>query len=104
METTEKKLVQVAHTPAPWSVRYKGGIDYIIIADNYGTICESLLPNSDLSIIDEYESQQYANAKLIAAAPELLQCLRNCMHVKAHKVSVDAMRQMIQSVIKKATE
>lgn len=68
--------MNIHHTPGPWIVANSGGT---VIAHNgikYNRICE--LEKMPLSITPEIET----NAKLIAAAPELLQMvydLKKCI-------------------------
>ena len=49
------------HTPGPWAV---GG--RLVIAEKYGSVCA----------VDDGQSDYVANARLIAAAPELLAALK----------------------------
>lgn len=71
-----KNETSTQHTPAPWTIRYGSGIDYSIHAEDYGRIVEGNFPNSTQEAINEHESVWFANARLIASAPELLDALR----------------------------
>jgi len=98
METTEKK---VSHTPGPWKIRYGSGIDMKIMSE-HGKICEFRGYSHSVELMDENEEEERANAKLVAAAPELLEALKMCLPVvsefssKAYFAAKEA--------IKKATE
>lgn len=72
METISEK--KVSHTPGPWEIRYGSGIDMKIIAEDFGKVCEIEGPNT-IEAMDEYEAEFVANAKLIAAAPDMLEAL-----------------------------
>lgn len=47
---------------------------------------------------------QKDNYNLNAVKIDLLQCLKNCLSVKPHKVSVEAMKDLIKEAIKKAKQ
>ena len=53
------------HTPGPWTVRYAG------TAVVYGDQQIAIIPTR----VDGYDAEQQANARLIAAAPEMLRVL-----------------------------
>jgi len=76
------------HTPGPWRVKNTSEVvhgDTILIADAYG----------------QYE-QREANAKLMAAAPDMLEALQN---VENDDGSIhDPIWKMIKNAIKKAIE
>jgi len=75
------------HTPAPWSVEKRGHADDIC-AKGYGVVCE--MP-------DEPDSEARANARLIAAAPDLLEACKGVLH---HNSAVKAEYQLPQSLIR----
>lgn len=84
------------HTPGPWSVRNKGGRESVISnpagneATN-GTFIADCMVSSAYRTIEETK----ANAKLIAAAPELLEAARKMVEAfkdKQFDDSSDPMR------------
>ena len=95
------------HSRAPWTivgpVREDGGDNYAIttdgkiIAECYGKVA-----------IDTY-SPSYRNARLIAAAPDLLAAATNCIadlehYVRTHGHGPDERLEALQAAINKATE
>lgn len=57
------------HTPGPWKAGYWGDV----VVDSFGVFIASLrAPKDEMS----YEAERDANARLIAAAPELLDLLK----------------------------
>jgi hypothetical protein len=58
------------HTPGPWSFRrnYDGSLDFFAEDGTRVILCNARLVNQD------------ANARMIAAAPELLESLQGLMH------------------------
>jgi len=85
------------HTPAPWSINEWTQSGAIISIGAAGTprICEVIL--RDVSM-----NEQKANAKIIAAAPELLDRLKAAL--AAIPYGNEALVISIENVIKKATE
>jgi hypothetical protein len=72
------------HTLGPWTIRYGGGTEGFTIAGNgrSGIVCECYLPCGH----DEFAP---ANARLIAAAPDLLAAAKRALNVlKAQGESV----------------
>lgn len=67
--------METTYAKAPWLIRYGSGIDYKIISEIDGTIVKGDFPTTDMQTMDENENQWFANAKLIASAPELLEAL-----------------------------
>lgn len=67
-----------AHTPGPWA-QYEG--DPLIIVDSYGASLGEMSAGSP----NVSRSEQIANARLIAAAPELLDALRAVVSVADRK-------------------
>lgn len=88
METTTP-TAPLAHTPGPWVVRHLTGFPLMIAtqpdADGFG------VPVADCSKRN-LPAEAQANARLIAAAPELLQLLESCIRVmqRADELSSDA--------------
>ncbi len=64
---------QVEHTPGPWHVERDGTMNPTIRVENGGTIAK--LIDSNPSIFFDHE----ANARLIAAAPDLLAALESAI-------------------------
>lgn len=90
------------HTPGPWFINnYNAQID----ADAFGNkpVCQLLWPTAIRS-----ENETLANARLIAAAPELLEVLKECRKMyggfagSAHYPDEARLIDKIDAVIKKA--
>lgn len=82
-----------AHTPGPWRI---GGTEKrVIFADN-GDVVARIACYGEQSETPEAEK---ANARLIAAAPELLGALRSCVMVMERDLSG---LQLIQPELKEA--
>lgn len=109
----ERDTNKLPHTPGPWTISELNdaidGEEDILIEHEGFPLC-TVRGTNDMSCFDDDEQIEetntmvIANAKLIASAPDMLLCLKNCLQVKSHKESVEAMKQMIRGVIKKATE
>jgi hypothetical protein len=83
------------HTPGPWEIT--GFSDCQLITKDVPPAL-----GQPLAIGRTYGPDQIANARLIAAAPELLEALEECAFVlKAHKIN-DRVRDVAASVIAKA--
>jgi len=61
-----------AHTPGPWVLEQDGDVYVRLAPDN---VIRCMDERSDVAI-----SQDYANARLIAAAPDLLAALQVALH------------------------
>ena len=72
----------MSHTPGPWTVEHRG-YKYIVSRPNEGYITRDVcrLDGSTMSALN-----QYANALLIAAAPDLLWLLREFREDYAFKL------------------
>lgn len=99
------------HTPAPWAIRYPEGFKYVIIANGRPAICSINGLYGDLERSEEFESENLANAKLIAAAPDLLQALKEVTDTLESvlispycQVPDDGTIEWSRNIIKKATE
>lgn len=93
--------MKTKHTPGPWHLSaYRGKPDYDLIWDKSDrVVCQ---------MFDKYEdnfTNYEANAKLIAAAPELLDaCINSFKTLIAIGCTMEAeIMQQLESVIKKAT-
>ena len=72
-----------AHTPGPWSYHAKAhdGFDGPSVQSEYGLVCSMPTPE---------DSEGVANARLIAAAPEMLEALRQA------EVALDVLAEDIE--------
>ena len=86
------------HTPAPWAVTNKGSF----VVTKHATICR-LFGRDD----SDYPNSE-ANAKLIAAAPELLEALQDLTWLIEQGAMIEEIQEAIKAkalpAIKKATE
>lgn len=64
--------METEHTPGPWEIRYGNGIDMQIVSEQ-GSICRLDGYSHSVELMDENEEKERANARLIAAAPDLLE-------------------------------
>ncbi len=66
------------HTPAPWHVKFSDDDPYddILIKGSGRSIAKIWLDDAP---VPDYNAQQKANAQLIAAAPELLEALKEIL-------------------------
>ena len=71
-------MTQTQHTPGPWSYnRAEGGYQGHFISTGDCIICD--LPDAeDFLAVKRAAPQTEANARLIAAAPDMLEALRLC--------------------------
>lgn len=88
--------MRTEHTPGPWeAVTYDGAFDQPLIKSGHGTIGR----------LHGMEDRQHeANAKLIAAAPELLEALQVCYASLCTYGRHPLIEKQVESAIKKATE
>jgi hypothetical protein len=90
--------MKTKHTPGPYNV--------VPTLDNCLFIAAG---NKDICMIQtedggELTEEDQANAKLFAAAPELLEALNECMkHMTCHKYDSSAAYNKAKSLIKKVT-
>lgn len=88
------------HTPGPWDCMFADGINvrHPIIRGDKGTICQSAwMGNAD---------ETNANARLIAAAPDLLEALTRLVDIDDGNMGVigwDAVIDAARAAIAKAT-
>jgi hypothetical protein len=72
------------HTPGPWVVKNSGESNYFTIADSQANWLMQIQHNGE-----QYAVVQDANARLIAAAPELLESLIYfCENIELSKLNV----------------
>lgn len=80
------------HTPGPWRVADDGSIGTILSID--GTVvaqAQQCRPRTH----DPLHLERKANARLIAAAPELLEALKSTMnHIKMLEEGIEDLRQL----------
>jgi hypothetical protein len=96
--------MNTTHTPGPWT--YKDDFELVVVPKNdpqADAICE----------ITGNPSEQFANARLIAAAPELLEALQNLVQfvewredfiVEDHEEGEENQYSKALTVIQKATK
>ena len=92
-------MSKAAHTPGPWKLRRAKHVlehDFILRAGPH-TLAWSI-PRADRS--NTRKSEHIANAKLISAAPELLEALET---IAAGNTNPDEMVEIARVAVKKAT-
>jgi hypothetical protein len=94
------------HTPGPWRVTYPGGFNYKVIPHYGPCVCVVDGTYADLMTSEEHEVEHIANAKLIAAAPELLEALIALEKANPNSANWDytSATDAARKAIKKATE
>lgn len=93
-------------TPGPWDIQKMYGIIWIGTPKRYGQLDELILHiNQDENYKDEKKERNLANAKLIAAAPDLYAaCVEFCRKVEAGEArSTESYKQM-KAAIQKVTQ
>lgn len=93
--------MKTSHTPGPWKARIYPYGDHHQVSNKSGQMFIA-----DVLKLDADE-QTEANAKLIAAAPDLLEALKDIIHANDTGMGKSAVRLRIdiaREVIKKATE
>ena len=73
----------MSHTPGPWVIDYEGTTGHIkaFVRDKTPTVCKYGTDyRGERHSALELEHQDAANARLIAAAPDLLKALEGLMH------------------------
>lgn len=86
------------HTPGPWVVRY----DYVVQAPAYED--GRLVPVAQPYGVNCDGTDLFANARLIAAAPELLEAIRGVIeHMEWSTDQGEAAYQFARAAIAKAT-
>ena len=105
----------MTHTPGPWAVHFDETGGYDCMSGSYAILCGEKW--KEVAEVDQnqygqkscdwdFRSQEAeANARLIAAAPELLEALRVILDsVDAHKVRLDIYElELARAAIAKAT-
>jgi hypothetical protein len=110
-EVTNERTI-MPHTPGPWAIEYDRGVPRTIRQQVDSDVGVSLIARWDLTHLEEMT----ANAKLIAAAPDLLAALQLVMsRVEELVKEMEAVHEsptheaendfaIIKAAIKKATE
>ena len=88
------------HTPGPWATREGFSDDTIEIYQKEATFEWPCRPN-ELAIVEAEDAEGRANARLIAAAPELLEALQDMM--SDHQQLNVATLEFARAAIAKAT-
>ena len=91
----EKRRSSLAHTPGPWHYKKDG---FRISIGNQSTRHDYLAHNYTVSTIDGNSLQSEANARLIAAAPDLLEAAKEALHLAERGVA-----ERLRYAIAKAT-
>lgn len=98
--------MEIKHTPGPFEVRYPEGFMYTIVDQEGRTVATINGQHGDLETCEEHEERHLADAKLLAAAPEMLAALKDA--VKLIDWLGGNMNQprplAMKAAIKKATE
>lgn len=89
------------HTPGPWEIRYLSGID-MEITSKEGKICSFNGYSHSSELMEENEEQERANARLIAAAPEMLKTLEEVL-IDLNSNQIETARRRLKAAIQKAT-
>ena len=64
---------EMKHTPAPWRVQTFAALDgYEVVSDSWDVVSASLRPAAPI--------RKLSDARLIAAAPDMLEALRRIVH------------------------
>ncbi len=95
-------MSEIAHTAGPWHMEGKSGNDgeAMVIVSKDRTIAWTAATWDEASQGDVITPEDEANAKLVAAAPELLESLQLVMDIVATRVS--SLSQMDYSKMRKA--
>ena len=75
MATPQKGTTQ--HTPGPWSMEYDDGVWISGPDKNANVLCDIIGRIDDREAGTQITDEDLANARLIAAAPDLLEALRD---------------------------
>jgi hypothetical protein len=96
-------MKEFKHTPAPWSVidGIQGG--YVMVVGGYYSVARVLKTKIDYNKLRKLETVK-ANAKLIAAAPELLEALVEMVAFGTQQDWDHVVIEKSKSAIAKATQ
>ncbi len=105
-QTVIPAIEAIKHTPGPWVSHNDNNSEYMDIDSKSGKRISSVL-----IISDEDLQEDEANAKLIAAAPELLSAIQNLLssyqadfEITCSKLNETEAVKIARAAIKKATE
>ena len=74
----KRENAKIRHTPGPWEAVIQPGCHAVIASLSGGPKAVAIIGNNTPD--DGNEPMRFANARLIAAAPELLEALREIFH------------------------
>ena len=94
------------HTPGPWKIKeFKGGALRIISDDTHICTVHHTVPRDSLN--EEELRRREANARLIAAAPKMIESLKGILTAlnqnKTFPADLDYMKTVAQTAIAEAT-
>ena len=90
------------HTPGEWTQsKFANGN---IVSKETGRLVANCMGYSTNMDNGEHIKESLANAKLIAAAPELLEALKNCLFGVEKMIGWEEVSEQAKEAIKKATE
>jgi hypothetical protein len=92
---------QSKHTPGPWRVESPFGEPGLFVAAPSSALVCRLYPVDDRYVRDQKESIE-ANARLIAAAPELLEALRPLADIELDNATVTVLGAGFTSLVRNA--
>jgi hypothetical protein len=104
------KIKRTQQTPGPWEIGMRGGFNANLICDRSGedmhtdnAICSVFGMYQHQDVEDQKDSKGLANARLISAAPELLEALKNLLesHYNGNIINADCTEA--EAAIAKAT-
>lgn len=91
---------ETKHTPGPWHVGERRADDNTLPISDLGNGAKG----SALAYVSPrpfYADSQEANARLIAAAPEMLECLRKCVEFLEDEIGASACLEKTRSILAK---
>lgn len=93
-----------SHTPGPWTIGNKGGYssNAVFAEDGQLAICDVYGLYLHAKIDEQLEGTVKANAELIAAAPELLEALKEASEMFLGEYPCHPTTERILAAIKKA--
>lgn len=92
--------MEVKHTPAPWFIT--GSMTKYVEARIPGRMIQEVAACGPTAADDGYGAQQMANARLIAAAPELLEALESVLENCLDSDGLAAAYEKARTAIRKA--
>ena len=100
-----------SHTPAPWHVGAGNGEGSVFSADGRMRLTDKGTALYPVCTVIDFDGEAEANARLIAAAPELLEALIDCgsvlqsieNQIKGKSVAITLVLEKFRAVITKVT-